>query len=196
MMYLVHKHTKEHLRYSDAMEWPDADCFVVDGDADGWIAWQGGPCPLPIGQLCDVKHWDGEICPRVPAGVAAAPPRNDAELWDRKGNTGDIIAYRPILAAEAKPEPPAWGGEGKPPVGVECEYRLPHGWECAKVIGYDGPACVVAVDGEGYLGNDSPGAFRPICSEKDRAVSKLMEDAELMRAQAERVIDAGYRKHD
>jgi len=70
-------------------------------------------------------------------------------------------------------EPLSWEG-GLPPVGVECEFIFNRMWVSAKVVGYDGPACVVAIDGEGYEGSRNPSDFRPIKSQHERQREELI----------------------
>ena len=63
-------------------------------DADGWIEWWGGECPVEFGALIDVKYRDGYI-----QLGCRAKNRCNAELyatthWGSSGGQGDIIAYR------------------------------------------------------------------------------------------------------
>lgn len=69
-------------------------------DADGWIKWGGGECPVPVGTLVDVVHRDGDVYLSQPAGVAAELPYGFAEDWDHLGAPGDIVRYR--VAREVK----------------------------------------------------------------------------------------------
>lgn len=92
-----------------------------------------------------------------------------------------------------------WKGpqDGLPPVGTECEcYVADDGWFHAKVIGYGGPACVAAVDGVGYYGARNVKFFRPIQSERDKAIEGIVDDCNGMidNDQAAWVFDQGYRK--
>lgn len=64
-----------------------------------------------------------------------------------------------------------WDGKGFPPPGSELEWRDCGGtWHEARCIGFDGPACVLAVDGEGYKGECHITNLRPIRSHKERAI--------------------------
>ena len=134
MIYAVNKRTKEHLvhgapslgRVAPCPEW-----YYVQADADGWIEWSGGECPLPGDQLCEVKV-RGE-------GVPRGPKPAKVWAWDWMSmRSNDIIAYRPIL--DDKIQAPEWNGEGLPPVGVECKYRHKSGasadWCLCTVMGY------------------------------------------------------------
>ena len=55
-------------------------------DADGWIEWAGGECPVDGDALVDVKHWSGEEYFNQPAKTYGD--------WSHIGEKGDIIAYR------------------------------------------------------------------------------------------------------
>lgn len=63
-------------------------------DADGWIEWKGGECPVG-GDVC-VKFRDGTI---QDAGMSAY-----GFYWKHGGNISDIVAYRPHNPEQAKPE--------------------------------------------------------------------------------------------
>lgn len=72
-------------------------------DADGWIEWKGGDCPIGSGSLIDVKYRDGHLQVGCRAGS-----RCDTELyatthWGNSGGAADIIAYR-LHKPEVKPE--------------------------------------------------------------------------------------------
>lgn len=63
-------------------------------DANGWIEWNGGDCPVRFGKLIDVRYRDGH----VQLGCRAES-RCDTELyatthWGNSGGAADIIAYR------------------------------------------------------------------------------------------------------
>lgn len=61
-------------------------------DADGWIEWGGGDCPVPKGTLVDVKHRDGEVYFNVLAGIPGC-----AEDWTHEHtNKRDIVRYRMV----------------------------------------------------------------------------------------------------
>ena len=67
-------------------------------DADGWIEWKGGECPVDVGTIVDVKHRDGDIGIRCHAGMSSSEPDGEghatAEDWSHLDEGGDIIAYR------------------------------------------------------------------------------------------------------
>ncbi|AWH14668.1 hypothetical protein [Aeromonas phage 62AhydR11PP] len=73
-------------------------------DADGWIEWGGGECPVKMGTLIDVKYRDGHL-----QLGCRSESRCDTELYatTHSGNSGgisDIIAYRPHKPERSKPE--------------------------------------------------------------------------------------------
>lgn len=91
MKYFVSKITKEHIPVSRALPWvrEGDDWRVVEADADGWIEWSGGECPLPDGttyeSLCyrkDNVRWVNEA------------PRGCWEYIEALRD-GCIKAYRP-----------------------------------------------------------------------------------------------------
>ena len=60
-------------------------------DADGWIEWKGGECPVSACAAIDLKFNDG-----------STQTNTDAD-WDWNSNTLKIIAYR-LHKPESKPE--------------------------------------------------------------------------------------------
>jgi len=64
-------------------------------DADGWIKWEGGECPVAHGTLVDVRHRSGFEAMRCRAGMLYATRLH----WLNEGSDADIIAYR--LSKEA-----------------------------------------------------------------------------------------------
>lgn len=64
-------------------------------DADGWIEWKGGECPVPKGALIDVKYRNGHEENAIPAGeYSGAGHRMSAIDWSNNGHQCEIIAYR------------------------------------------------------------------------------------------------------
>lgn len=57
-------------------------------DADGWIPWAGGECPVDEKVLVEVRLRSGAACINQEAKMGAD------WLWDHDGGPGDIIAYR------------------------------------------------------------------------------------------------------
>lgn len=64
-------------------------------DAEGWIEWPGGECPVEKGTLVDVRYRDGQELSALPANDIA-PSQRDASyaFWRNDENQNDIIAYR------------------------------------------------------------------------------------------------------
>lgn len=96
------------------------------------------------------------------------------------------LERQPTLDEPREPDAVEWDGDGLPPVGCECEFAslCDTGdddecttWEFARVVGYDGPAAVVAIDGGGYAGSSCRADFRPIRSEEEMAAEKEMREA-------------------
>ena len=75
-----------------------AEAAMVNGkpDADGWMKWGGGECPVPDGTLIDVEYRDGERQVSLPANKLADGKDRDASIcfWYNEGEPNDIIAYR------------------------------------------------------------------------------------------------------
>ena len=84
-------------------------------DADRWIEWNGGECPVDRGVLVDVRY----RCGKENIGVTALLPAKDsgfssgleykgflrsARDWSIDGHEMDIIAYRLHRSEQAKPE--------------------------------------------------------------------------------------------
>lgn len=69
-------------------------------DADGWIEWKGGKCPLKTGELVDIRYRDGEEV----SGAEANECESDAgaAFWRHDDFQCDIIAYRLHKPEQAK----------------------------------------------------------------------------------------------
>jgi hypothetical protein len=96
---------------------------------DGWIEWGGGPIPVDVRAIVDVKFNNGNIHTNQLAGGYS---------WEHEWADSNIIAYRlhkPQESVQVKPDEeadlnecmgqdaaPVWNGEGFPPVGCECEF--------------------------------------------------------------------------
>jgi hypothetical protein len=61
-------------------------------DADGWIPWEGGECPVLNMSRVDVVHRNGDIFLDRFAGYA------QAKTWTHDDHPRDIIAYRVVEA--------------------------------------------------------------------------------------------------
>lgn len=114
----------------------------VKTDADGWIDWGGGECPVERGTMVDVRYRNGCECHHVGAGLGAdttgSDPDHCANDWYADGTDWDIIAYRlhklqEVTEADDEADlnecigqdvAQVWNGEGLPPVGMEIEYSF------------------------------------------------------------------------
>lgn len=79
------------------VEIPEPVRLVDDAkpDADGWIEWKGGECPVADGTLVDVKYRDGEENIGVPAMAISVAGRSRIDyVWGHIGSNSDITAYR------------------------------------------------------------------------------------------------------
>lgn len=110
MLYAINER-KEHRVHAPGEPYSLDEC-IVQADADDWIPWEGGECPLPDGSLHEVQWKDG-----------VASRDDEPETWNWRCESDPIIAYRPILDdKEQDMSEQEWNGEGLPPVGVECEH--------------------------------------------------------------------------
>lgn len=101
MRYLVNRETKEHrvLPYNAAAPYAavlcdqltDGEWKVVEADAEGWIKWEGGECPLPDNCRHEVYTQKGRIYRDLYDGAV------NRKHWLHTSGGLDIIAYRPIL---------------------------------------------------------------------------------------------------
>jgi len=75
---------KERRRACDEIE---AKTFGPLPDADGWIPWGGGPCPVAPHVFVAARF-------RTEVDVRGIPALAGGLHWGRTGSTGDIVAYR------------------------------------------------------------------------------------------------------
>lgn len=144
----------------------------ADADADGWIPWHGGECPVDPEANVQVKFRCGETESDMRAGDWA---------WGKSDGGYGIIAYR-----LHQPEAKQWRGpeDGLPPVGMEVEgHNGRGGWVgciahstspfltaySVKVVGHDGDIAVVRVCEDIYRGGHTA-KFRPILSDRERVI--------------------------
>lgn len=120
--YKINVKTKEHTILASG-EHPilDSRYRVVEADADGWIEWNGGECPLPDGHKCDARDADGSQHENKTIGKDNDVDRLFWEWDECNDHDNNIIAYRPILDQPASEEVKGWDGEGLPPLGTVCE---------------------------------------------------------------------------
>ena len=72
-------------------------------DADGWIAWKGGECPVDEGVVIDVKFRNGTVQTACAARCDKSPDhRYWTWIWSHSGHESDIIAYRLHKPEQAK----------------------------------------------------------------------------------------------
>ena len=65
-------------------------------DADGWIEWKGGECPVDVDALVCCKLRSGKVSiTAYHAGILS---------WRHDGNAADIIAYRPHKTQKSEPQ--------------------------------------------------------------------------------------------
>lgn len=70
-------------------------------NADGWIEWGGGECPVGDDSIVDVMFCNG----RVGIGLSPLPAGGAGrEGWRLINGRSDIIAYRPHKPEQSKPE--------------------------------------------------------------------------------------------
>lgn len=102
MIYAINCKTKEHRAIGNMREKPNGvEWKILEADADGWIPWDGGKCPLPAGAVHEIKWNDGLVT-----------KYDKPEMWNWGDDALSIVAYRPILDAE----PMEAGGFSRTPI--------------------------------------------------------------------------------
>src|SRR5690554_420381 len=204
MIYAINKRTKEHrvVPLDDRIGSWMPEWETVGADADGWIPWNGGECPLPDDARIKVMTRNG-VEHRLP--IHAGNQR-----WGHGGGQYDIIAYRPILDEPSEPEAPEWDGDGEcPPVGSKCMR------DCDRVVilahtnvgsPYDPAVVYQSLIEPDEIDWDVCNVFSPIRTAAQRAEDEAFEQAmrdvdpepDEHRPHVEsvvyRMIRAGYRK--
>lgn len=154
-------------------------------------------------------HWDsrGNACT-----IGFMKPGVRADEWEYFGISGDWILYGPIgrslkESMIARPEALTWGGDGRPPAGVTCQYQ--HDQHCG--VWYEGEILYISneytivkggVTGEQqyYTRNLS---FRPIrtpeqiaAEEREQCIQDIASNIGrgTFYEDAERLYELGYRK--
>src|SRR5690554_437124 len=201
MIYAINKRTKEHrvVPLDDRIGSWMPEWETVGADADGWIPWNGGDCPLPDDARIKVMTRNG-VEHRLP--IHAGNQR-----WGHGGGQYDITAYRPILDAESsEPEAPEWDGEGLPPVGCECDCYHTGTYQGVVTVRYMGSEMCVLLNhdhGEEQCGPIDAYSFRPLRTSVQRAEDEAVEemirsagldDEEYNRGVCRDLYRAGYRK--
>jgi hypothetical protein len=89
MKYLVNRETKEHIEYDSRCSFRGDQWRIVEADAEGWIKWEGGECPLPDGLHHEIRFGSAAKGVKLPS---------DARLsWEHNYGDIPITHYRPIL---------------------------------------------------------------------------------------------------
>lgn len=74
-------------------------------DADGWIEWKGGECPVERGALLDVKFEDGMVMLGAPTGLTGGEFERNLINWsDNVYDGARIAAYRLHKPEQAGPQ--------------------------------------------------------------------------------------------
>ncbi len=73
-------------------------------DADGWIEWNGGECPVEFGELIDVKYRDGHFQTECRARDRCDTDLYATTFWGNSGGSADIIAYRMHKPEQSEPK--------------------------------------------------------------------------------------------
>jgi hypothetical protein len=186
MIYAINKRTKEHRvigKRPPLGHYPDEGWVWVEADADGWIEWHGGECPLPDGAPYETKHESGAM-------FEGGNPETFMSHW--RGYNDAVIAYRPILDSEpAEPEAAEWDGESwPPPLGAKCEFNVSNDdeedWQHVVVAGQwqdwvvfcqpDVKWAICADGGPRMFRNNDPDNFRPIRTPAQRAEDEAVEE--------------------
>lgn len=86
-----------------------------------------------------------------------------------------IITYWQYKAALSASQKSAWGGEGLPPVGCECECQFLDAWHVCKVLFVGAEVIVGVIDGSERAFGVNHTKFRPIKSEAERKREAAIE---------------------
>lgn len=190
-----------------------SDAVQDKPDAEGWIEWAGGECPVNISDLVDIKLRCGDIG----RGQNVTYWR-----WDHIQNAGDIIAYRLHQPQDADsranddrleadlndcigqaPGAPQWDGQGMPPVGVEFNYGSHRSRAKCLAVGlhyvFASKGNPDDEDGEyEELMIDAQTEFHPVHEDSDQMMRDIMKSSRVGAAVAielaNQLIAAGYRK--
>lgn len=120
MIYAVNKRTKKHYSEDDFIELGiDLGAHeLIQADADGWIEWSGGECPLLDNSRCDYI---------MDVGYPSLDERAGSLRWKHdQSKNSNITHYRPIIDQPASEEPKGWDGDGLPPVGTFVDVSDKH----------------------------------------------------------------------
>jgi hypothetical protein len=76
------------------IEIQSAESNAGAANADGWIEWKGGDCPVPYGTMIEVRFRRGNVEGPIKAldiDAGASPA-----FWQHDGISSDIIAYKVV----------------------------------------------------------------------------------------------------
>ena len=161
--------TSKHHRLLKEGEQPLPNETVVTADADGWVEVHPDLTNTPITGDFEAKCLDGLIIEgsTIPAWG-----------WKWRGNSQDIVAYRPIIDQPTNEEPKGWDGEGLPPVGEKILVRKnDNDWLTVEVIAHDDGGVVYrdpATTDHGYKWAIA-GGIRPLPSPRDQWVEQVLD---------------------
>lgn len=176
MIYAVNKRTKTYhvigVEEINTSTWPLKNYLIVEADADGWIEWKGGECPMPDDQDCEylfhIYHGNKSLA-QIKKAVYLK--------WSIAGHSDSVTHYRPILNAEEKDVKKEWSGEGLPPVGEEVEVRRnDNDWLEVVVVSHDDGGIIYrdpATTDHRYKWAIG-GGIRPIRTDRDRWIEAAM----------------------
>lgn len=200
MIYAVNKRTKTHRIAKDARDSNMLHEVIIQADADGWVEWNGGECPLPGGHPveCLLRGHDNSYTINTKWA--------STQRWNPKSYYSDVIAYRPILNTE-ETEMKQDNADSHLVAGQEYEYSFAMFKnpvdadirDAVKFIGMDGAQAVVRTS-RGTLMHTSAGCLRAVRSDRDRWIESAMgaascpDRAPLVRNYFESIYDAGLAK--
>jgi hypothetical protein len=137
----------------------------------------------------------------------------DQGTWRWSERVSALVLVRDLIpVGELMQQPPEWSGEGLPPVGTECEVSMSAGmfgasvWVSCTILAYDIGITEIAVfrTKAGAYGGAKRGFFRPIKSEREKAIQAMnpiicsqgmfSADGDACKAISAALYDAGYRK--
>jgi hypothetical protein len=80
-------------------DWIIPDEAEATPDADGWIEWAGGECPVAPGVLVEVRYRGSRKPETGPWETETGPGETFGECWQDDDYAEDIIAYRIVSPA-------------------------------------------------------------------------------------------------